>query len=80
MLSTAKEDVQRFREALQGLPLVLMADGGSTGNTGDVWKGIELGAVDFLERPLSLLKLQNIWQHVVRKVRRGLVSMYRQFA
>ena len=30
-------------------------------------KGIELGAVDFLEMPISPLKLRNIWQHVVRK-------------
>ena len=37
----------------------------------DVWRGIELGAADVLEKPLSLLKLRNIWQHVVRKVRVG---------
>ena len=32
-----------------------------------VMHGIELGAVDVLEKPLSSLKLRNIWQHVVRK-------------
>jgi len=48
-----------------GLPLVLM--GASTGPD-EVMKGIELGAVDFLEMPISPLKLRNIWQHVVRKV------------
>lgn len=30
--------------------------------------GIQLGAVDFLAKPLSPLKLQNIWQHTVRKM------------
>lgn len=47
------------------LPLVLMSEGGGPG---DVMKGIELGAVDYLEKPVSLPKLRNIWQHVVRKV------------
>ncbi len=49
----------------RSLPLVLMSDSGSTG---EVMKGIELGAVDYLEKPVSPLKLRNIWQHVVRKV------------
>lgn len=30
--------------------------------------GVQLGAVDFLAKPLSPLKLQNIWQHTVRKM------------
>ena len=47
------------------LPLVLMSGSGSQG---EVMKGIELGAVDYLEKPVSLQKLRNIWQHVVRKV------------
>ena len=50
-----------------GLPLVLM---GASSGPDEVMKGIELGAVDFLEMPISPLKLRNIWQHVVRKVRR----------
>ena len=44
-----------------------MLTGASTGPD-EVMKGIELGAVDFLEMPISPLKLRNIWQHVVRKV------------
>ena len=47
------------------MPLVLMSEGGSAN---EVWKSIELGAVEYLEKPLSPLKLRNIWQHVVRKV------------
>lgn len=45
----------------------------------DVMHGIELGAVDVLEKPLSSLKLRNIWQHVVRKARpcRGVSSARR---
>jgi hypothetical protein len=31
---------------------------------------VQLGAADFLQKPLSDEKLRNIWQHVVRKVRR----------
>jgi hypothetical protein len=30
--------------------------------------GIKLGAAEFLEKPLCLLKLKNIWQHVVRRM------------
>lgn len=54
-----------FVNAVNGLPLVLMSEGGSAN---EVWKSIELGAVEYLEKPLSQLKLRNIWQHVVRKV------------
>ncbi len=42
-----------------------MSEGGSAS---EVWKSIELGAAEYLEKPLSTLKLRNIWQHVVRKV------------
>ena len=38
------------------------------GSANEVWKSIELGAVEYVEKPLSQLKLRNIWQHVVRKV------------
>ena len=48
-----------------GMPLVLMS---SSSGPDEVMKGIESGAVDFLETPVSQLKLRNIWQHVVRKV------------
>ena len=55
-----------LRQSAHHLPLVLMSEKGSS--TDDVWRGIEVGAADVLEKPLSLLKLRNIWQHVVRKV------------
>lgn len=55
-----------LRQSAAHLPLVLMSEKGSS--TDDVWRGIEVGAADVLEKPLSLLKLRNIWQHVVRKV------------
>lgn len=58
-----------LRQSAQHLPLVLMSEKGSS--TDDVWRGIEVGAADVLEKPLSLLKLRNIWQHVVRKVHFG---------
>ena len=58
-----------LRQSAQHLPLVLMSEKGSS--TDDVWRGIEVGAADVLEKPLSLLKLRNIWQHVVRKVHLG---------
>ncbi len=57
----------RLRAAAAALPLVLMVDKDSPYR--DVMRGIELGAADVLEKPLSSLKLRNIWQHVVRKVR-----------
>lgn len=59
------EQSPAFVTALNGLPLVLMSEGGSAT---EVLKSIELGAVEYIEKPLSLLKLRNIWQHVVRKV------------
>lgn len=64
----AKEssDGQLLLEAAGGLPLVLISSPGTTPEC--VWRGIEVGAAEVLEKPLSLLKLQNIWQHVVRKV------------
>ena len=60
------EESPAFVTALNGLPLVLMSEGSSAT---EVLKSIELGAVEYIEKPLSLLKLRNIWQHVVRKVR-----------
>ncbi|KAK9807249.1 hypothetical protein WJX73_002828 [Symbiochloris irregularis] len=55
--------------AAAGLPVVLTAE--TAGSADDVWKGIQLGAVEVLEKPLSSLKLQNIWQHVVRRMMHG---------
>jgi len=51
--------------AAKTLPLVLMSDSSSPG---DVMAGIKQGAVDFLEKPLHMQKLRNIWQHTVRKM------------
>ena len=62
---TVAQESPAFVNALNGMPLVLMSEGGSANI---VWKSIELGAVEYLEKPLSELKLRNIWQHVVRKV------------
>ena len=66
-------DQQEHLQSLAAqLPLVLLSD--KPGSSEDVWQGLNLGAAEVLERPLSLLKLRNIWQHVVRKVRiQGLV-------
>lgn len=65
--AVAKES-PAFVHSLNGLPLVLMSEGGSAS---EVWKSIELGAAEYLEKPLSTLKLRNIWQHVVRKMMHG---------
>lgn len=54
-----------FIDAFEDTPVVLMAAGAGTP---DVLRAVRLGAVDFLDKPLSLLKLKNIWQHSVRKV------------
>jgi hypothetical protein len=54
-----------FVEAFEDTPVVLMSDCGATV---DVMRAVQLGAVDFLDKPLSLLKLKNIWQHSVRKM------------
>jgi DNA-binding response OmpR family regulator len=50
---------------VSSVPLILMGE-----NTSQQQKliGIRFGAVDFLEKPVAMLKLRNIWQHTVRKV------------
>lgn len=67
VLAKDATDGGSLRESASHLPLVLMSEKSSS--TDDVWRGIELGAADVLEKPLSSLKLRNVWQHVVRKVR-----------
>jgi CheY-like chemotaxis protein len=52
-------------DACRGLPVILMA---ADPSPADVMQGVSLGAVDFLAKPLSQLKLRNIWQHTVRKM------------
>lgn len=54
-----------FIDACEGVPVLLMAE---QGNAKDVMRSVQLGAVDFLDKPLSMLKLKNIWQHCVRKM------------
>ncbi len=56
-----------FVDAFEDTPVVLMA---AAAGHADVLRAVKMGAVDFLDKPLSLLKLKNIWQHSVRKVRR----------
>jgi len=61
----AADDVtgKAFVDAFEDVPVVLMAE---SGETEDVMRSVKLGAVDFLDKPLSMLKLKNIWQHCVR--------------
>lgn len=60
-----KESTELFMARISGIPLILMSESECTTH---VFQGIKLGAVDFLKRPLSELKLRVIWQHAVRKV------------
>eukprot|EP00879_Flechtneria_rotunda_P000826 GHRR01000950.1.p1 GENE.GHRR01000950.1~~GHRR01000950.1.p1 ORF type:complete len:733 (+),score=338.67 GHRR01000950.1:205-2403(+) len=46
-------------------PVVLMGDQCSPAQ---VLAAVKQGAADFLERPLSELKLRNLWQHTVRRM------------
>lgn len=54
-----------FVDAFEDVPVVLMSEGGATD---EVMRAVTLGAVDFLDKPLSVLKLKNIWQHSVRRM------------
>lgn len=56
--------------ACRSHPCVFMAEEGTS--TQAVMQMVELGAVDVLQKPLTRERLQNIWQHVVRKVRQRL--------
>lgn len=60
-----------FVNAFEDTPVVLMTEAATQA---DVLAAVQLGAVDFLDKPLSLLKLKNIWQHSVRKVRTSRAS------
>ncbi|KAL4442106.1 hypothetical protein ABPG77_011367 [Micractinium sp. CCAP 211/92] len=46
-------------------PVVLM---GEAPSQQAVLQGVRWGAADFLEKPLSMLKLRTIWQHKIRKM------------
>jgi hypothetical protein len=52
-------------DSCKGLPCILM---GESPSPTEVMQSISLGAVDFLAKPVSQLKLRNIWQHTVRKM------------
>lgn len=55
-------------ESVSKTSLVLM---GNTCSPDQVLTGINFGAVDFLDKPVSMLKLKNIWQHTVRRMMVG---------
>jgi CheY-like chemotaxis protein len=58
-------DAQRaLLRAAQPLPVVLM--GGERCSAAEILEAVEAGAADVLDRPLSQLKLRNLWQHTVR--------------
>eukprot|EP00775_Hariotina_reticulata_P005146 gene5146-5386_t len=59
------QDRQQLLDSSKHLPCILMAQAPSPT---DIMAGIKLGAVDILAKPLSPLKLRNIWQHTVRKM------------
>ncbi len=52
--------------ARNSLACVLMADAETS--LEDLVRMVQLGAVEIIQKPLSQERLQNIWQHVVRKV------------
>jgi DNA-binding NtrC family response regulator len=58
-------DSATIKQRAHSIPLLMM---GLCPSPDEVLLGINLGAVDFLEKPLSPLKLRNIWQHTVRKM------------
>ena len=66
VVSKAMTGGVQFLQTISSLPLLLISS--PEGMTDCVWRGIEVGAAEVLEKPLSTHKLQNIWQHVVRKV------------
>ena len=65
MVSGRTRDRQQLLHSSRELPCILMA---ADPQPSDIYQGIQLGAVDFLAKPLSPLKLRNIWQHTVRKM------------
>ncbi|KAI3664241.1 hypothetical protein L6452_25938 [Arctium lappa] len=59
----------KFLENAKDLPTIMNSD---VNCLGTMMKCIALGAVEFLEKPLSEDKLRNIWQHVAHKAFAGL--------
>ncbi|KAK1407776.1 hypothetical protein QVD17_39403 [Tagetes erecta] len=54
----------KFLESVKDLPTIMTSD---VNCLSTMMKCIALGAVEFLEKPLSEDKLRNIWQHVAHK-------------
>ncbi|XP_019238859.1 PREDICTED: two-component response regulator-like APRR2 isoform X2 [Nicotiana attenuata] len=64
-VTTGNSDgVLQFLESAKDLPTIMTSNIHSLST---MMKCIALGAVEFLQKPLSDDKLKNIWQHVVRK-------------
>lgn len=59
----AGEAAKELFTAARQIPVVLM---GSKCSSAQIFCAVNHGAADFLEKPLSQLKLRNIWQHTVR--------------
>ncbi|XP_024985885.1 two-component response regulator-like APRR2 isoform X2 [Cynara cardunculus var. scolymus] len=59
----------KFLESAKDLPTIMNSD---VNCLSTMMKCIALGAVEFLEKPLSEDKLRNIWQHVAHKAFAGL--------
>ncbi|KAJ4899965.1 Two-component response regulator-like APRR2 [Raphanus sativus] len=63
--TSAEDESIKFLEVSKGLlPTIMISDDHCITTT---MKCIALGAVEFLQKPLSPEKLKNIWQHVVHK-------------
>ncbi|XP_058781878.1 two-component response regulator ORR23-like [Vicia villosa] len=61
------------------LPVIMLS---VCGDTNLLMKGISHGACDYLLKPVRLEELRNIWQHVVRRNRSGVVwsvELHRNF-
>ncbi|XP_022945207.1 two-component response regulator-like APRR2 isoform X2 [Cucurbita moschata] len=54
----------KFLEAVKDLPTIMISN---IHCLSTMMKCIELGAIEFLQKPVSEDKLRNIWQHVVHK-------------
>ena len=48
----------------------------SNGETNVVLRGVTHGAVDFLIKPVRIEELRNVWQHVVRRKRDQVITMF----
>ncbi|XP_058781876.1 two-component response regulator ORR24-like [Vicia villosa] len=61
------------------LPVIMLS---ACGDTNLLMKGISHGACDYLLKPVRLEELRNIWQHVVRRNKAGVVwsvELHRKF-